>query len=103
MITFEHYLILGAILFVIGLYGTLTQKNLIKFLMCVEIMVNGINLNFASYASFFADPAGQTFIIFILAISAAEIAIGLGLAILIYKTYGNIDMSALMGNSDEPG
>lgn len=96
----EHYLMLGIALFGIGLLGVLTQKNLIKFLMCVEIMINGVNLNFAAYASFINDFSGQTFVMFILAISAAEVAVGLAIAILIYRTYGNIDISTLMGYED---
>ena len=88
MVTVEHYLVLGTAIFATGLFGILTQRNLIKFLMCIEIMVNGVNLNLASYASFINDPTGQVFVLFILAISAAEVAVGLALAILIYRTTG---------------
>ncbi len=98
MITLTYYLILGTLLFFIGILGTLAQKNFIKFLMCVEIAINGVNLNLAAIASFMADASGQTFVMFIIAISAAEIAVGLALAIIIYRKFGNIDISNLMEN-----
>lgn len=98
MIILTYYLILGTLLFFIGISGTLTQKNFIKFLMCVEIAINGVNLNLAAIASFIADASGQTFVMFIIAISAAEIAVGLALAIIIYRKFGNIDISNLMEN-----
>jgi NADH-quinone oxidoreductase subunit K len=73
MITLTYYLILGTLLFFIGISGTLTQKNFIKFLMCVEIAINGVNLNLAAIASFMADASGQTLVMFIKAFSAAEL------------------------------
>jgi len=97
----EYYLVLGIALFGIGLFGVLIERNLIKFLMCVEIMINGINLNLAAYSSFTNTISGQTFVVFILAVSAAEIAIGLAFAILIYRTYGDIDISTLMENENK--
>lgn len=96
MITLTYYLLLGTILFFIGMSGILTQKNFIKFLMCVEIAINGINLNLAAIASFFADASGQTFVMFIIAISAVEIAVGLALSIVVYRKFGNIDIDTLM-------
>lgn len=97
MITLEICLILGIILFSIGLIGTLTQKNFIKFLMCVEIMINGINVNLASVSSFI-NPDGNVFVLFIMALSALEIAVGLSIAVIVYRTYGNIDLSKLIEN-----
>lgn len=96
MITLAHYLILGTALFFIGISGTLTQKNFIKFLMCIEIAINGINLDLAAIASFTHDATGQTLVMFIIAISAAEIAVGLALAIIVYRKFGNINISDLM-------
>lgn len=101
MITLTYYLILGTILFFIGIFGILSQRNFIKFLMCVEIAVNGVNLNLTAIASFLADASGQTFVMFIIAISAAEIAIGLALSIIVYRKFGNIDISTLMENLNE--
>jgi len=98
MVTLAYYLILGTILFFTGIFGTLTQRNFIKFLMCVELAINGVNLNLAAIASFLAEPSGQTFVMFIIAISAAEIAVGLSLAIIIYRKFGNVDISNLMEN-----
>lgn len=98
MITLEICLTLGIILFSIGLIGTLTQKNFIKFLMCVEIMINGINVNLASFASFANHADGNVFVLFIMALSAVEIAVGLSIAIMVYRTYGNIDLSKLIEN-----
>lgn len=98
MITLEICILLGIILFSIGLIGILTQKNFIKFLMCVEIMVNGVNVILASVSAFTNNPDGNVFVLFILALSAVEIAVGLSLAILVYRTYGNIDLSKLIEN-----
>jgi len=96
MVALVYYLILGVSLFFIGIFGILTQKNFIKFLMCIEIAINGINLNLAAISSFLADPSGQTFVMFIIAISAAEIAVGLALAIIVYRRFGNIELGELM-------
>lgn len=83
----EHALILGAYLFCIGLYGLMTSRNIIKALMCLELMLNGVNVNLVSFSAYLdtEELRGQTFAIFIIAIAAAEAAIGLAIVLNIYR------------------
>ncbi len=92
----EHYLILSALLFCIGLYGLITRNNAFRVLMSVEVILNAVNINFVAFAHFI-DPLlvkGQVFSLFIMAIAAAEAAIGLALLLLIYRNRVNISMSS---------
>ena len=83
----EHYLILSAVLFTIGLYGALAKRNAVVILMCIEIMLNAVNINLVAFWRYL-DPAkltGQIFAIFVFAVAAAEVAVGLALVIAIYR------------------
>jgi NAD(P)H-quinone oxidoreductase subunit 4L len=83
----EHALIIGAFLFSIGLYGLMTSRNIIRALMCLELMLNGVNVNLVSFSTYLDNEEirGQTFAIFIIAIAAAEAAIGLAIVLNIYR------------------
>jgi NADH:ubiquinone oxidoreductase subunit K len=87
MITLNHFLILGALVFSIGLYGVLAKKNAIAVLMSIELMLNAINLNLVAFAKYTTPGqfAGHVFAIFIIGVAAAEIAIGLALVIAVYR------------------
>lgn len=87
MITLSHFLILGAIVFTIGLYGALSKKSVIAVLMCVELMLNAVNINLIAFNRYLTpdEVTGYVFAIFIIAVAAAEIAIALALAVRIYK------------------
>lgn len=92
----SHYLTLSALLFSIGLYGIITRNNAFRVLMSVEIMLNAININFVAFAHY-VDPLvvkGQVFSLFVMAIAAAEAAIGLALLLLIYRNRINIRMDS---------
>ncbi|HGZ70146.1 MAG TPA: NADH-quinone oxidoreductase subunit NuoK [Nitratifractor sp.] len=91
-ITLTHYLVLSAILFSVGLAGVLRRKNLLMLFFATEIMLNAANIAFAAISSFIGDLSGQLFALFIIAIAASEVAVGLGLLILVYKKYGTLDL-----------
>ncbi|MFC2056118.1 NADH-quinone oxidoreductase subunit NuoK [Chloroflexota bacterium] len=89
----EHYLILSAILFSIGLYGVLTKRNAIVILMCVEIMLNAVNIAMVAFSRFIVPTllTGQVFAIFIIVVAAAEAAVGLAIIIAIYRSRETIE------------
>jgi NADH:ubiquinone oxidoreductase subunit K len=88
----DHALIIGAYLFCIGIYGLVTSRNMVRALMCLELMLNGVNMNLVAFATYL-DPEqlkGQTFAIFIIAIAAAEAAIGLAIVLNIYRNRNSV-------------
>lgn len=89
-----HFLILGAILFSIGIVGLIVSRNIIKILMSVEILLNAVNINFVAFANYtdLGELKGQVFAIFIMAIAAAEAAIGLALLIALYRNKPTVDV-----------
>jgi len=92
MIGLSDYLILSAILFSIGLVGVIRRKNLLMLFFATEIMLNAANVAFAAISSYHHDLSGQMFAFFIIAVAASEVAVGLGLLILLYKKYGTLDL-----------
>jgi NADH-quinone oxidoreductase subunit K len=95
MIGFHHYLILSAVLFTTGLVGVLRRKNLLMLFFSTEILLNAANVGFVAASKFYADISGQIFALFIIAIAASEVAVGLGLLVLWYKRTGSIDLDSL--------
>ncbi len=91
----SEYLILAVILFVIGLTGVIRRKNLLMLFFATEIMLNAANVALAALSSYMGDLTGQMFALFIIAIAASEVAVGLGLLILVYKKYGTLDLDDL--------
>ena len=91
MIHLEHYLILSALLFCIGAYGVLTKRNAIVILMCIELMLNAVNLNFVAFSRYTGNVDGQVFALFTIAIAAAEVAVGLAIILSLYRKHGTID------------
>ena len=86
MVPIEFFLILGAILFVIGAYGALTKSNAIIVLMCIELMLNAANINFMTFAAYSATGViGQTFVIMSISVAAAEVAVGIAILLNAYK------------------
>ena len=95
-ISIGYYLILGALLFAIGLFGILiNRKNMIKVLMSIELLLLAVNINFVSFAQYFKIIEGGVFVFFILAVAAAEAAIGLALLVLFYKNIKKISLDSL--------
>ena len=99
-ITTGWYLILGALLFVIGGTGLLIRRNPLVMLMCVELMLNGVNLSFVAFARQLGAIGGQTVVFFVLVVAAAEVVVGLGLVVAILRRQPGAtadDLSALRG------
>jgi len=88
-----HYLILSAVLFSIGLYGALAKRNAIVILMSIEIMLNAVNIAMVAFSRYIVPLllTGQVFVIFIIVVAAAEVAVGLAIIIAIYRSYESID------------
>jgi NAD(P)H-quinone oxidoreductase subunit 4L len=87
----EHFLILSAVLFAIGLYGALAKKNAVVILMCIEIMLNAVNIAMVAFSHYVDAIAGQVFTIFIMVVAAAEVAVGLALIIAIFRRKKTLD------------
>ncbi len=93
----EHYLILSAILFSIGLYGALAKRNAVVILMSIEIMLNAVNIAMVAFSRYIVPSllTGQVFAIFIMAVAAAEAAVGLAIIIAIYRSRETIDTTKI--------
>ncbi|MBK8337456.1 MAG: NADH-quinone oxidoreductase subunit NuoK [Sterolibacteriaceae bacterium] len=97
-LSLQHYLILGAVLFAIGVVGIfLNRKNLIILLMAIELMLLAVNMNFVAFAHYMGDTAGQIFVFFILTVAAAESAIGLAILIVLFRNLRSIHVDDLDG------
>ncbi len=101
MVGLSHYLVLGALLFAISVIGIfLNRKNVIILLMCIELMLLAVNLNFIAFSHYLNDIAGQVFVFFILTVAAAESAIGLAILVVLFRNLRTInvdDLDALKG------
>jgi len=96
MIPLSSYLILGAIMFSISIAGIfINRKNVIVLLMCVELMLLAVNINFIAFSHFLGDSAGQIFVFFILTVAAAEAAIGLAILVVLFRNRQTINVSEL--------
>ncbi len=96
MIPLNYYLILAAIVFSLGLLGIMiNRKNIIILLMCVELLLLAVNMNFVVFSHFFADLSGQVFVFFVLAVAAVEASIGLAILIVLFRTRHSIQVDAL--------
>ena len=92
-LTLSHFLVLGAILFAIGVFGIfLNRRNLIVLLMSIELMLLAVNMNFVAFSTWSGDAAGQIFVFFILTVAAAEAAIGLAILVLLFRNVNTINV-----------
>lgn len=89
----EHYIWLSSLLFCIGVAGVLTRKNGIVLLMCIELMLNSVNLLLVAFSTYFNDAAGQLFVFFIMVVAAAEVAVGLSILVMLYRNTKSVDIS----------
>lgn len=90
-----HYIYLSSVLFCIGLFGVLFRRNAIVLLMCIELMLNAVNLMFVALSSYFGDSHGQLFVFFIMVVAAAEAAVGLAILVMVYRNTRTTDVSFL--------
>jgi len=96
MISLSEYLMLGGILFSIGVAGIfLNRRNLLILLMCIELMLLAVNTNFIAFSHFLSDTTGQVFVFFILTVAAAEAAIGLAILVVLFRARRTIDVDDL--------
>jgi NADH-quinone oxidoreductase subunit K len=94
MISLTYYLVLSGILFSIGVFGFLLKRNIITIFLCVELMLNAVNLTFVAFARFYGDLAGQVFVFFVMAVAAAEAAVGLGIIIALFRNRQSLDIDS---------
>ncbi|WP_305046513.1 NADH-quinone oxidoreductase subunit NuoK [Geoalkalibacter sp.] len=92
MLTVYHYLGLSAILFALGPYGVLTRRNAIVIFMCIELMLNAVNLTFISLSSYLNNLDGQIFVFFVMSVAAAEAAVGLALMIAFFRNKESVEV-----------
>lgn len=90
-----HYIYLCAIIFTIGVIGVLTRRNAIVIFMSVELMLNAVNLLLTAFSVHSNDPSGQVFVFFIMALAAAEVAVGLAIIVMVYRNTKSIDINVL--------
>ncbi len=96
MIELSDFLILGALLFSLGVAGIfLNRKNVILLLMCIELILLAVNVNFIGFSAALDDIAGQIFVFFILTVAAAEAAIGLAIVVVLFRSRGDINVASL--------
>ena len=89
----NQFLILGAVLFCIGVYGALSRRNGVMVLMSIELILNAVNINLVAFSAMNGSVAGQVFALFVIAVAAAEVGVGLAIVLLIYRNRRSIDLS----------
>jgi len=89
----QYYLLLSAAVFCIGLFGILTRRNALLFLMSVELMLNAANINLVAFSFQHGNLTGQVFSLFTMALAAAEVAVGIGIILVLYRNFKDIDVT----------
>lgn len=88
----NHYLVLSVILFSLGMAGVLLRRNLVVLLMCIELMLNAVNISFIAFSKYSGKVDGQVMVFFVMTIAAAEAAVGLALAVSIFKRFKEVNI-----------
>jgi NADH:ubiquinone oxidoreductase subunit K len=91
----NQFLLLSAILFSIGVYGVIARRNGVAILMSIELILNAVNINLIAFAAMQGDLAGQVFALFVIAIAAAEVGVGLAIVLAIYRNRKSVDLDEL--------
>ncbi|HKC68589.1 MAG TPA: NADH-quinone oxidoreductase subunit NuoK [Bacteroidia bacterium] len=94
-IPINYYIFLSAVLFIIGAVGVMARRNAIIIFMCIELMLNAVNLLLVAFSTLHNDPSGQVFVFFIMAVAAAEVAVGLAILSMVYRNIKSIDIDLL--------
>lgn len=87
-----HYLILSAVLFCIGMTGVLLRRNIVIVLMCIELMLNAVNISFVAFSKFNSNIDGQNIVFFVMTIAAAEAAVGLAIVVSVFKRFKEVNI-----------
>jgi len=95
IVPLDWYVVLATILFCIGVMGVLFRRNAIIILMCIELMLNSVNLLLVSFSAYSGNSDGQVFVFFIMVVAAAEVAVGLALMMSIFRNTGSTDIDVL--------
>ena len=95
VIPLNWYLLLSTVLFTIGVLGVLFRRNAIIIFMSIELMLNAVNLLFVAFSSYLSDSKGQVFVFFIMAVAAAEVAVGLDILMMVYRNTKTTDINIL--------
>jgi NADH:ubiquinone oxidoreductase subunit K len=90
-----NFLLLGAVLFCIGVYGVLARRNAVMVLMAIELILNAVNLNFIAFALLHGNVDGQVFALYVIAVAAAEVGVGLAMVLLVYRNRRSIALDEL--------
>ncbi len=91
----NNFLLLGAVLFCIGVYGVIARKNAVMVLMSVELILNSVNLNLLAFSQLHGNIDGNTFALYIIAVAAAEVGVGLAMVLLVYRNRKSISLDEL--------
>lgn len=91
----NHYIIFCSIIFSIGVTGVLIRRNVIIIMMSIELMLNSVNLLLAAFSAYRGDASGQVFVFFVMALAAAEVAVGLAIIIMVYRNTKSVDIESL--------
>jgi NADH-quinone oxidoreductase subunit K len=91
-VNIQHYMTLASVLFMIGVFGVLYRKNAIILLMCIELMLNAVNLLLVAFSTYFGKADGQLFVFFIMVVAAAEATVGLSILVLLYRNARSVDI-----------
>jgi NADH-quinone oxidoreductase subunit K len=92
VVPLEHVIALSAILFAIGTIGALTRRNLVVILMCIELMLNAVNLSFLAFARAWGGATGHVFVLMVITVAAAEVAVGLGIVISLFRNRDSVNV-----------
>lgn len=91
-VSVQYYLILSAVLFVIGVFGVLTRRNAIIIFMSIELMLNAVNLLLVAFSTMHGNSGGQVFVFFTMSVAAAEVAVGLAILVMMYRNLRTVDI-----------
>jgi NADH:ubiquinone oxidoreductase subunit K len=91
----NQFLLLGAILFCIGVYGVIARKNTVLVLMSIELILNAVNINLLAFGAMNNDVTGAVFALFIIAVAAAEVGVGLAMVLIIYRNRSSVDLDEI--------
>jgi len=90
----QYYLVFSTLIFCVGLFGVLTRRNALFFLMSVELMLNAANINLVAFSFYHGNLTGQVFSLFTMALAAAEVAIGIGIILVLYRNFADVDVTS---------
>lgn len=92
MVSLEHYLFLGALLFILGIIGVLVRRNVIVIFMSIELMLNAVNLTFIALSRYLHSLEGQLFVFFVMTVAAAEVAVGLAIIVALFRNRETVNV-----------